>query len=394
MKQRKAKVSRIMIFSFCLPCILLPFFLGVCRTSSPVRKETIRLRGISQPVRKNWYGLLPVPGDGRFEWEGFLPISNLPHILNPAEGFFATANQYNVPEGFPYSLGFLWSEPYRFERIEEVLRAGNKFTMEHMAGLQQDILSIPARELVPYLEGLHTNDVMTEEAVKMLLSWDYLLDEDSVEAAIYTAWFRRLRDNVWDLLVPESDPSLLPRRPLKIMMDSLAHPDEKFGADPESGRNSLLIESLEQGIRDLEERLGEDMNRWQYGQEKFHHILIRHALSAAVNDEIRTATDVGPYPRAGNGYTVNMTGGRYNQGSGASFRIIADCSDWDNSLGTNCPGQSGNPESPHYRDLFGPWAEGQYFPVYFSREKIESAARSVLILNPNLPKNRRRGEKK
>ncbi len=344
------------------------------------------------PIRKNWLGLLPVPGDGRFEWEGFLSIMELPHILNPAENFFATANQNNIPDGYPHSLGFMWSEPYRFERIEEVLKAGSKFTLDDMARLQQDTLSIPARTLVPFLEGLHSNDAMTEKAIGMLLSWDHHMDEDSAEAAMYTTWFRHLRDNVQDLLVPESDPSSFPRPSLKILMGALAHPDEKFGNDPESGRNALLIKSLEQGIKDLQERLGEDMSRWQYGQEKFHHILIHHALSPAVSDEIRSTLDVGPYPRGGNGYTVNMTGSRYNQGSGASFRLIADCSDWDNSIGTNCPGQSGNPESPHYRDLFEPWAKGQYFPVNFSRKKIESAAESVLNLNP-LKNKRSRGEK-
>jgi penicillin amidase len=77
-----------------------------------------------------------------------------------------------------------------------------------------------------------------------------------------------------------------------------------------------------------------------------------------------------------------MTGRGYNQSSCASFRIIADCSDWDNSVGTNCPGQSGNPENAHYKDLFEPWGKGQYFPVYFSRQKVESAAEDILMLNP------------
>jgi penicillin amidase len=334
------------------------------------------------PIRKNWSGLLPVPGDGRFEWEGFLPGGDLPHTLNPHENFFATANQYNVPDGYPYPLGFMWSEPFRFERIEEVLRAGGPFSREDMAKLQQDTLSVPARALVPYLQRLHSSDEMTEKAIQSLLSWDYQLDEDSVEAAIFAAWIRRLRTNLRDVILPESERSLLPRPPLKILMDVLARPDEKFGGDPLFGRDELLLRSLEQGIEDLEERLGKDMSRWQYGQEKFHHTLIRHALSASVGEEIRSEIDAGPTPRGGNGYTVNMTGSGYNQSSGASFRIIADCGDWDNSLGTNCPGQSGNPESPHYKDLFAPWAKGRYFPVCFSRKKVEAAAESLLVLNP------------
>ncbi len=334
------------------------------------------------PIRKNWKGLLPVPGDGRFEWEGYLPIKNLPHVFNPPEGFFATANQNNVPEGYPQALGFMWSEPYRFKRIEEVLKSERKFTIENMKRLQQDYLSISARNLVPYLKDLHSSDPTTEKAIKLLLAWDFILDENSVEATIFMAWFRRLRDNVWDLLVPEMNRQRLPRRPMKIMMDCLARPDDKFGVDPEAGRDNVLIKSLEQGIKGLVERLGIDMSFWLYGQEKFHHIMLYHMLSKALSDDLRTKFDIGPFPRGGSGFTVNMTGSGYNQSSGASFRIIVDCSDWDNSVGTNCPGQSGNPESPHYKDLFKPWSKGQYFPVYFSRQKIESAAEGILILIP------------
>jgi penicillin amidase len=334
------------------------------------------------PIRKNWKGLLPVPGNGQFEWERYLPIQDLPHVFNPSKGFWATANQNNVPEGYPHALGFLWSEPYRFMRIEEVLKSGMKLTLEDMKRLQQDYLSIPARNLVAYLKDLHSSDPRTEKAIQMLLAWDLVLDKNSVEATLYTAWFRRLRDNVWDLLIPELKGQRPPRRPMKIVMDSLARPDEKFGLDPERGWDAVLIESLEQGINDLEERLGCDMSLWQYGQEKFHHIMLHHMLSKALSDDLRTQLDIGPLPRGGNGFTVNMTGSGYNQSSGASFRIIADCSDWDNSVGTNCPGQSGNPENPHYKDLFKAWADGQYFPVYFSRHKIESASESILILVP------------
>jgi len=51
------------------------------------------------PVRRGWDGLLPVPGDGRFEWAGFLPPSRLPFEANPARGWFASANQDNLPPG-------------------------------------------------------------------------------------------------------------------------------------------------------------------------------------------------------------------------------------------------------------------------------------------------------
>jgi len=323
-----------------------------------------------------------VPGDGRFEWDGYLPIKSLPHTFNPPEGFFTTANQDNVPKGYPYTLGFIWTDPFRFARIQEVLSSGRKLTMTNMMELQQDYLSIPARSLVPLLKGLNSSDPSTQKALKMLLAWDCVMGPDSAEASIYRSWERRLSRNVWNLYIPEEARKIFPRRSLKKMIDFLVAPDVHFGPDPTTSRDALLIRSLEEGVADLVERLGADMRNWQYGQAKYHHIEIRHLLSSAVNDKLRSRLDVGPLPRGGNSYTVNNTSGGYNQTSGASFRIIAHLGDWDKSVGTNSPGQSGDPASPHYADLFKMWAKGKYFPVFFSREKIESVVESITLLKP------------
>ena len=87
---------------------------------------------------------------------------------------------------------------------------------------------------------------------------------------------------------------------------------------------------------------------------------------------------------AGGGYggTVHNTGSGDNQTTGASFMIIADTENWDHSVGLNSPGQSGDPDDPHYRDLFELWGRDRYFPVFYSREKIDSVTESTLVLQP------------
>jgi len=135
-------------------------------------------------------------------------------------------------------------------------------------------------------------------------------------------------------------------------------------------------------VAELTKRFGPDMSAWKYGQERFHHALIRHPLSAAVNSGTRARLDAGPVPRGGDGSTVSATGNADNQTSGGSFKFIADTEDWDNSIGINTPGQSGDPASPHYRDLFNLWAKGGYFPVAYTRGKVESVTESVTRLVP------------
>jgi penicillin amidase len=336
------------------------------------------------PRRQNWDGLVPVPGDGRYEWEGYLPVLELPHLADPARGWFASANQDNLPPGNPLKIGFQWTDPFRFARIEEVLGSGRRFTLMDMMQLQQDMVALPARSLVPLLRGLNRAEGATRQAIDQLLAWNFVLTPESASAAIYVAWEHALKEAVWGLVVPREARAAFPQRSLTTekLIEWLTSPDGRFGADPIAGRDALLLKALAQALSELDRRLGPDRNRWRYGQEAFKHIRLKHPLSDAVTPELRSRLDLAALPRGGYAHTVNSTSDDDNQSAGASFRIIADTGDWNRSVGTNAPGQSGNPENPHYGDLFEPWAGGRYFPVFFTRPKVESVMEMKTTLVP------------
>jgi penicillin G amidase len=147
--------------------------------------------------------------------------------------------------------------------------------------------------------------------------------------------------------------------PMTTIVDWLHAPDGRFGPDPVAGRNALLTKSLGEAVAELTRRLGPDAEKWNLGV--YHHATIPHPLSAALKPELRAKYDVGTLPRGGDTYTVTATGGGDNQTGGGSFKIIVDTENWDNSVGLNNPGQSGDVNSPHYRDLYELWARGKYF---------------------------------
>ncbi|MDH3271448.1 MAG: penicillin acylase family protein [Gemmatimonadota bacterium] len=332
------------------------------------------------PVRRNWSGLVPVPGDGRFEWDGYLPIIAKPHVVNPPEGYFATANNDLIPRDYEFmdAVGFSWSDPYRWLRIVEVLDGGTRFSIADMMRLQTDELSIPARQLVPMLEEVSASG-RAEDARRMLLSWDFVMDKRSVEATIYDQWEEELRRVVRDAVVPV-DASL--NLSLSKVIELIMVPPGSFGDDPMRARDGLLVSALEDAMVELEAKLGRDMSRWLYGQADNHHAHLRHPLGTAVDAATRSMLEVGPAPRGGYGSTVNQTGNGDNQTSGASFRIIVDTGDWDRSVGMNTPGQSGDVRSPFYRNLFDFWANDQFHPVFYSRDKVESVTERRYALRP------------
>ena len=349
------------------------------------KKVTIGWQAVGiAPIRRNFSGLVPVPGDGRYEWDGYLPIIEKPHDFNPEKGFIATANQNVTPDDYTQwdAIGFSWSDPYRGDRVNEVLgNAAKKLTMEDMKALQTDYLSLPARTLVPLLENLNFEG-KAGEAREKLNGWDYRLEANSVPAAIYVAWENQLGAMAAETFIPENAKDIISWIQIKRVIDWLKEPDSKFGNNPVLGRNKFISNALKNAVADLEKNLGSDMNQWQYGQEKNKHTYMQHALSDAVNAATQKQLDLGPLPRGGNSYTPGSTGGNLRQSSGASFRMIVNTGDWDAAVATNGPGQSGNPDSPFYDNLFEPWAKDQYFPVYYSRAKIDSVAVETKLLKP------------
>ncbi|MEK6320164.1 MAG: penicillin acylase family protein [Acidobacteriota bacterium] len=337
----------------------------------------------SAPLRSGWSGLLPVPGSsGRYEWKGWLPLSELPRAYNPSRHFIATANHKIIPEGYKHEINFEWAAPYRFHRIEEVLQKGSKFTIEDFERLQHDETSLPARELVPLLRGrLADSAPSTREAAELLLGWDCVLAKDSAAAAIYEVWLQKLSSNFANRVVPTEARNLAGGASLfRKMMRALKNPDAKiFGANPQALAGALLSTSLDEAVTELRGRFGSDMKKWRWGD--LHFAEFKHPLST--DDARRAVFDLKSVSRGGDGNTVNATAGaRFMQRSGASFREILDLSDWDNSVAINVPGQSAQPGSPHYGDLLQLWSEGKYFPLLFSREKIEKHTAQRLVLEP------------
>jgi len=211
----------------------------------------------------------------------------------------------------------------------------------------------------------------------MLLDWNFVLDKNSVAAGIYVAWEKKIGEKIVPLFVPSNALGVYKSIPITRVIEWLTtlRPELR-------DRNAFLVKCLEEAVVDLTKKLGADMNQWQYGQASYHHVLIKHPLSNAVDEATRKKLEVGPLPRGGYGSTPGMTGNSDSQMSGASFRIVVDTKDWDLSMFTNTPGQSGNPDSPYYRNLFPMWANDQHFPVYFTKEKIKMSAAETLTLTP------------
>jgi penicillin amidase len=331
--------------------------------------------------------MLPVPGDGRYEWAGYLSGNLLPRILNPAAGFYSSANEYNVPDNYAYK-GLTntrgWADPYRQQRIQEVLAANNRQTVADSSRLQFDELSIPARTLVPMLAGLTSTDPDVTDALNRLRAWNYVESADSVAATIFELWLPRVLTRVSQTVVPQNARALIGTLSRPVVFRYLATPNPTFGSDPVAGRNTALLETLKATMTDLRTRQGNDPASWQWG--KLHHIQFEHELNGFLAPATAASFATERFPVGGSGDTVHRATYRtsdFRVTSGASYRQVIDVSDWDKSIWINVPGQSSDPKSPYYKNLLEAWAKGEYFPMVFSRAAVDSKRGDTLTLRPS-----------
>jgi penicillin amidase len=343
------------------------------------------------PIRPNWDGLMPVPGDGRYEWAGFWPGDKLPSLHNPASGYVTTSNEMDLPDDYPYKerkLGFEWSGPSRHLRLDEVLKSLPKVSIEDSLKLQNDLTSIPARRLVALLAPLNSNEVKTKAALDLLSSWDGVERADSAQAALMEVWIsRHLGRQFLQAMLPENLAETLRSPDMCVMLEALEKPETRFVSDQNGTaaekRDRLLLASLQSAYIEMEKLQGPDASAWQWG--KLLHSLPRHPLFEAANGNLRAKLQPGPFPVGGDPFTPNVAAYRatdFEQLGGPSFRMVVDVGDWDNSRAVNYPGQSGDPNNPHYQDFAQMWRTGEYFPMLYTRSAVEKATELRILLEP------------
>ena len=293
-------------------------------------------------------------------------------------------------------LGFEWAAPFRLHRIQAVLRRERHGSLADSRRLQVDHRSSQAARIVPLLAHLEPRDRRTARAIRLLRRWDRVLAPESAAAALFEVWYSiELPTAVLRAALGSQDAvdAIWPGDPT-VVLELLERPDRRLGRHPRRARDRALLSSLERAIDRTEALLGTRWSRWEWG--KLHVARFEHPIAPAVSKALARRLRVGPVPVGGGDEVVGDTGfggapppkgveetrAWFEVASGASFRQVIDVGDWDRSLVINNPGQSGDPSSPHYRDLIGRWADGRAVPLLFSRDRVEAATERRILLVP------------
>ncbi len=341
------------------------------------------------PVRRRGDGSLPAAGaSGQQDWIGVIPRDERPRILNPESGYLFNANNRLTGKDYPWFIARDWEDPYRARRIGEVLASRPQHSPDDMQALQGDALSDAARELLPLmLDGVGPVEGMSARAVAMLRGWDLRMRRDRPEPLIFAAWLRETtRGIAADELGPHF-PQYWRNRP-RFVGAVLTHNshwcgDARSGVAQDCG--PVLRDALDRALASIASRLGRDMAGWRWGD--LHRAVFRHRILGEV-PVLSWLADLS-VPSDGGDDTVNtgaLAGGDsaepYTNVHGAGYRAVYDLGDLAASRFMIAAGQSGNPFSPHYRDLLAAWRDGTYIRIAGNREEMVAADHERLVLIP------------
>lgn len=325
------------------------------------------------PIRKQGDGQLPVPGDSSdFGWTGYVPYDELPRVVNPDEGFVATANNQIVDDSYPYHITSFWALPYRYERIAEVLRERDDFTAEDMMALQMDQKNLYAAEfledVVSSIEAQDT-DWKYKEAVAILRDWNQVDAADAAAPLLFHKLMNELPKTMFMDAMPEDVYKLMSGK--GHIVDEMLR--QSYAGNPGVWVNEYgtvdewVFDSFENIYTQLVDDYGGKPAKWQWGD--FHQVAFPHPLSSA-SPILEKLLSPKKQPVGGSNVTVQANAFKSDGTAdhGASWRFVADLDDLSKAYHIVGPGQSGHMKSKWFHDQADDWVNGDFHETVLDGE--------------------------
>jgi penicillin G amidase len=311
------------------------------------------------------------------DWHGWIPYDQNPTVKNPPRGFVSSANQSSTDPTYPYYINWRFEQYYRGKRINDKLTVMQKATVDSMRIMQMDNYSMLAQDVLPTMLKYLDSSKMDKDQLKafdILKSWDKHYEANSIGASIFDNWWTNFYNSVWQdkfdvkglyLKYPSYDRTekLLLTEPNSKWFDNPATTTKETCAD-------IVAHSFHEAVNQLEHKNGPPGDKWQWGLIK--ETFINHLANLP-------GFGTGDFVAGGRGMVINAL--RLN--NGPSWRMVVQMGPQVKGYGVFPGGESGNPGSYYYEDMFNTWKNGKLNELLFlgSENEKSDQIKSTLILN-------------
>jgi penicillin amidase len=341
------------------------------------------------PRRRSGNGAVPLPAWSTEPWhDDPVDAGELPHLVDPPQGFVATAN--NLPHPDATWLGVDFLDGYRFSQIAETLAQRDDWDVPATLWFQMDRTSLPWRELRPTMLGALEDDA--GPAAEMLKTWDGVLSPESPAATLFELTVGNLVVAAVEAKAPNSAAWALgkgftPLVPFNgFVIRRFSHLVGLVREQPDGWFDEGWDHQIRSAVASAWDRLvaeyGADPGAWTWGEVR--QLTLKHPLG--LRSPLDRVFNLGPIPHGGDASTVNPAPVDPIDPLGnpdfaiASLRMAIDLGAWEQCRFVLPGGQSGNPYSGHYHDQLSLWQRGDAFPIAWEPRMVDRATRDELVL--------------
>lgn len=333
------------------------------------------------PIRRTGDGSIPYDGStDAGNWDQFIPINKLPALYDPPSGIIVTANQRIVGSRYPYFLSHSWAQPYRARRILDLLKQKSKLTIDDFRRIQGDVYSIGnvwfAHEASKILRPrLKPEEAKLAKLLDTFDAWDGLVNAESTVAPVVAQMRLAFRSRILNAALGDELIKIFQWSNFDTTVDRLIAEQPRDWLPREFiSYADLLRACYDDARKSLTKSLGEDESKWNWGG--LNKVNFRHPLAAA--PLIGLQFTIPPIPENGSGglaATVNV-------GANVSMRLIADLNNWDQTQHGITLGESGVPNSPHWKDQLDDWRAVTPRAFPFTEAAVANATLETVTLIP------------
>jgi penicillin amidase len=342
------------------------------------------------PIRLRGDGSTPLPvADGTDAWGGIIPAAQMPGVVNPRRGWAGTANHRTLPADYPFAYSTYFASSWRYRRMMELLDGPNAISAEDHWRFMRDSKNTMAAKLAPIMADALAADDDTREMADVLRAWDAMDDPDAVAPTIFQVTYRQFaRLTFEDELGQDVAARMLDgyyfwqERLARLCGENTNAWFDDVTTEARETRDDLFRRAALLARDELTERLGPDLNSWQWG--KLHTVTF---FSPIIPGKFAAGLlGGGTAPKDGSGETINRATYLYDEPYDsvyiASMRFVADLADPDKVMAVVSGGVSGRQFSPHLKDQLDAWLSGEPGYWWFSDAAISAHIRHEQRLEP------------
>jgi penicillin G amidase len=320
------------------------------------------------PKRVGFDGMTPTSwACGNVGWHGQLDESRRPALIEPEDGILFTANNRTVPLDHAIELGGIWTTGTRARRIGELINHDRRFNERDLFDAQHDtrvpILDFYRDALIDAVDKDPPEDQLVHRALRILHEWNGRADDDQPAVHLLDQFRRMLERRIISPLVApchELDPNFTYRWFMsdEVVMRIIEEKPVHLLPPGEDDWATFLISAWRASLESIERRVDTlpDGIRTPWGE--VNRLQMAHPL-AAMMPFLAERLNMSEVPQSGHSQAVRVATPRF----GASARLVVSPGRLEDAILQTPAGQSGDPNSPHYRDLQEAWLTGEPTPL-------------------------------